>query len=125
MMQRPGGMPGQNGTPAGDTLGDAKGMRSVFNPTDISMSLQDGELTPDSTIGDLLNKLGVTVNDRIAELAPIMKQQMDSANPVNKMRKLAQKQPPGMPRGAPPQSGPAPQGGPPTGSFSEMFPQGG
>ena len=116
---------------AGDPLGDAKGMRSVFNPTDLSMSVQDGELSPDSTVGDLLNKLGMTVEDRITDLLPVLKQQMDSASPLNKMQNLAQKQPAPQKGGMPSQGGapvqkPFQQGAKPmAGGFSEMFPQGG
>lgn len=84
--------------------------RSMFNPTDMSMMKQEGEITPDMTIRDYFSKLGVDVDGPVTQLIEMGKQQMQKANPLNKMQAIAGGPKMGQPQGQPP---PMPQGGPP------------
>jgi hypothetical protein len=100
-MMQPGGMP-----PQGDVMGKLKGMRSMFNPADLSMMKQDGEISPDMTIEQFLGKMGVTPQDPVSKLAEVFKGQMANADPMNKMKGIAggagSAQPQGAPQGPPP-----------------------
>jgi hypothetical protein len=85
-----------------------KGNRSVFNPTDMSMMAQEGEITPDMPIREYFAKLGVDVDGPISQLVEMAKGQMQKADPLNKMKAIAGGPQQGMPpQGQPPQ---APQG---------------
>jgi len=111
MMQQP--MPGQmpaqpQQQPTGDVEGKLKSMRSPFNPQDMAMMMQDGDIGPNSTVRDFLEKLGVNVDGPISQLAEMFKSGMQNADPLSKMRSLNQQpqgqaeQPQGNPPGRPP-----------------------
>ena len=106
--------------------GQLTGMRSLFNPQDIAMMVQDGEIGPQSTVIDLLGKVlqkaGVDPNGPVSQLGEMFKKQMTNADPVSKMRQLAQRS--GGTPGATPGAKPFPQGRKPMvggPDFSTMF----
>jgi hypothetical protein len=88
------------------------GMRSGLNPTDAFMDLADGNMPQDISITELLAKKGIDANapGSAMQLAQLFKGDMDNADPLNKMKALAQG---GGAPAAPPGAGPAP--GPPAG----------
>lgn len=120
----PGGMPG-GPSPGGPPVdaegmkGQLKGMRSLFNPQDVVMMVQDGEIGGETTVIQLMAKLmeksGVDPNGPISQLGEMFKRQMRNADPVSKMRQLAQRAGPG--------GGPPGMGGPPAPGANRL-PQG-
>ena len=120
----PGGAPAGPGGPPGAapgmnpqaTMSAMKESRSLFNPQDVSMMIQDGTITMETPVAEVLRLMGIDVNGPFSQLAQKgggVSQKLRSADPVSKMRGLARKQRPP----APPQEGP--------GNFSQMFPTGG
>lgn len=86
--------------------------RSVFNPADLTAMKQEGEITPDMSIRDYFARLGVDVEGPVSQLVEMGKQQMQKANPLNKMQAVAGGPKPGAKPGMG-QPAPMPQGGPP------------
>lgn len=94
-----------------DVMQGLKQNRSVLNPTDLSMMQQEGEITPDMTVRDYFAKLGVDVDGPLTQLIEMGKQELQKANPLNKMQAIAGGPKAGpKPMGKPPQM---PMGGPP------------
>jgi hypothetical protein len=103
-----GASPTDQGSPGTEQA--MKDTRSLFNPVDAAGMKQDGTITPDMTIKDFFATLGIDVdNDPISKLAELQKQQMFNADPLNKMKTIADQ---GSPSSAP-QGAPAPVGKPP------------
>lgn len=91
--------PGQQQGPAqkADALETAKETRSVFNPTDIAMMLQDGEIDPGMSVVDFLERFGIDVNGPITQLGEFFMKQMSSADPLQKMQAIREKAQPAPP----------------------------
>jgi hypothetical protein len=103
MMKMGAGGPPQGMPPGGGSSPVMKNM-SALNPTDAAMMGSSGQFTPDMTVADYFQKLGIDVNGPVTQLVDFAKKQQENANPINKMRNIAadtalQKggQPPTMP----------------------------
>lgn len=89
-------MPGMNNGMGGDPIADNM---SMMNPTDLTMMAQEKRFTKGMTIGDMLNKFGLTPDDPIEKLAEVGKQQVKNANPLNKAKNMANQASPTPPEG--------------------------
>lgn len=133
MMQRPpmpqggappggGGMPPGGPSPAGGMpSGGMKSKMSLFNPTDIAAKGAMGDINPNMTVADFLQKnFGVRPEDPLQKLMEATKSQMQNRTMAGK---LGAQQPPG---GTPPQGAappPRPQM-PPSGGAGGRPPMG-
>jgi len=108
-----------------DAMNTLKQNRSIFNPTDMAMMKQEGEISANMTVREYFAKLGVDVEGPITQLVDLAKDQMQKGDPLNKMKAIA-----GSPAGGPPMGGPprgqlpqAPGGGvaPPTPGMSGLL----
>jgi hypothetical protein len=113
----PGGPP-MGGPPmpppgGGGAMGTMKDNMSIFNPADAAAMKESGEVNAQTTIRDFFASKGVDVDGPISQLVQFAGDQVQKANPMNKMKALAgQGAPPGGPPGMPP-GGPGGQQGPP------------
>ena len=107
-------MPPMGGEGKG-ALDNFKKNRSLVNPVDSTMMMQDGTISPDMTIAEFFqNTMGLDVNtNTVTDMVKATKKNVGNANPLEKMKNLAGG--PGMgqpPAQAPPGGMPqAPQGG--------------
>lgn len=112
-MQLPPVGPGAGPMPGGSPMEEN---RSVLNPTDATMMGQQGKLSPDMTVEDLITGvLGVPLDAPASALGEALKRQVQNASPEGKVGALAGG--PGGPGGPgrppmvpPPGTPPAPQG---------------
>jgi hypothetical protein len=86
--------------------------RSFFNPADLAMMVQSGELSPETTIEEYLGMLGLTPQNTMQDMAMVMQKQMKLGSPIGKMQAIAAAGQPGQAPPGAPQAGPA--GPPPT-----------
>ncbi len=94
---------------------DVKSKMSVLNPTDMAQKLTSGDIRPQQTVGEFLQRnFGVTPQDPVEKLFANMKGQAQNATVGGKMG-LPKAPGPQMPQlQGPPQAPPqAPQGMPP------------
>ena len=103
MMQ--GALP--QGAPPPGARQDVKAKMSVFNPTDMAAKISKGDICPQQTVGEFLQRnFGVSPQDPVEKLFANIKGQAKNATMAGKM---------GMPSPRPGQGAPAPapQAGPP------------
>lgn len=85
--------------------------RSPMNPTDAAFMMKTGQMSPDMTIGEMLEKsYGIKWDDPLGVASQKMKKAMVNAKPEGKIRAMSGGQ------GGPPQGGPQkpmPQGAKP------------
>jgi hypothetical protein len=94
----------------GDPIGQNQ---SLMNPADLAAMKQTGDVTPNMTVRDLLQKMGIDVDGPVSQLQEFAKKQVQGATGLGKMNSIA-----GMPGGQgapPPTPGPGPGGPPPGG----------
>ena len=127
---RPGGapaIPGGGGIAPPDPMDGAlvegidpfEGQRSILNPVDATV-MAGRSMKPGATVRQVMEQFGIDVDGPATQLQQLGQQQIDKANPLNKMRAIASQKtqrpsrPPGMPPGMPPGGPPGmPPGGPP------------
>ena len=87
--------------------------KSFLNPVDAAEKVQTGMISPDTTIEDWLNQMGLAPQNNLKDLFAAVQKQQQNANPMNQMQNIAAAGPPpgGPPPGGMPGS-PAPQGRP-------------
>jgi hypothetical protein len=101
-MMRPGAPP-MGGPPQG---GGVQSKMSVFNPTDMAAKVSKGDIRPDQTVAEFMQRnFGVSPQDPVQKLMQNLKGQAQNATMAGKM---------GMPQGRP-QPSPAGQMGAPAG----------
>jgi len=76
--------------------------KSIFNPADMAAMKQSGQFSQNMTVRQAMEKLGIDVDGPVAQLTEFAKKQVENANPLNKMKNIAQG------GGAPPPGGPPP-----------------
>lgn len=89
---------------------------SLFNPTDLAASKQAKDagkgsfagMDESTSVRDFLSGLGIDVEGPVTQLMQFAKQNMDKADPLNKMENIAATAP-----GGPAPGGPTPGGSPP------------
>lgn len=97
----------QGGPPAPQPGGDMRSKMSVLNPTDMAAKVTKGDVRPNQTVGEFLQRnFGVSPQDPVEKLFQSVKGQVKNATMAGKMGV----QPPSQPS-APPQPGQAPIGG--------------
>ena len=116
----PGGAPAPPQAPPG---GGLAGKMSMFNPADASLKMQQGDIRPDMTVDEFLQKnFGVTGRDPLMKLMQNVKSQGQNATMAGKMgqgqqppqgRAMPPATAPPRPAPAPPTAGPARPPGPP------------
>jgi hypothetical protein len=106
----PGAMPKKPMSPTGQAI---EQNRSVFNPTDVASLVQSGQFTPQTTVTEFLGFFGIDPNGPVTQLIDFQKNQIDKADPLNKMKAIA---------GAGKAPAPTPQAQPP--AAANRFPQG-
>jgi hypothetical protein len=119
MMTPPSG-PGGIGTPrrapgppgASGVMAKVKGQRSMFNPQDIAMMMEDGTISMEMPVVQVLEVFGIDPQGPFSQLARGFQQQMKSANPLEKMKAIGGQ-------------GPRKPGPPGPQNFGQMFPTGG
>jgi hypothetical protein len=83
--------------------------RSLFNPTDLAAMGQNGQLSPDMTVGDFITGvLKVPLDAPLPQLMAALKKQSDTASPMGKVQAMAGPQqgpPPGGQPASPPPGG--------------------
>jgi len=84
-----------------DPMQTLQNNRSVFNPVDASVMAQEGEISPDMTVREYFAKLGVDVEGPVSQLIDMAKDQMQKADPLNKMKSIAGGPTPGPKMGQP------------------------
>jgi hypothetical protein len=91
-------------------------MRSPMNPADLAAMKQSGKISRNLSIREYFANLGVDVDGPATQLVEMAKRQMQNADPRNKMKALANSNPPADPvrqqmagRGAPPPGKGAPR----------------
>lgn len=86
-----------------------KGMQSFLNPTDVVAMIKAGEITKDTTFAEIFARMGIDVNGSIMQIADKLPQQMQKADPLQKMKAIGNAQPEQMPpmpaQQMPPQGG--------------------
>jgi len=96
MRGAPAPQPGMGGPPGGGM----QAKQSVFNPTDMAAKVTKGDVRPNQTVGEFLQRnFGVSPQDPIEKLFANIKGQVKNATVPGKM-------------GMPPTPSPAPQGAP-------------
>jgi hypothetical protein len=84
MSDMMGGMPPQG--MQGDPI---KENESFLNPTDLGLMAGEGRFTPDMSVRDVLQDLGIDVDGPADQLVEFAKKQSENANPINKMQNIA------------------------------------
>jgi hypothetical protein len=102
-MMPPGAMPPQQKPPSSGTEDILRQGRSPFNPTDIAMEVQDGNLDQKMSVGDFLERIGIDVNGPMSQLQTFMGRGLRNADPTNKMKDIAAAK--GQPQNTPTQAG--------------------
>ena len=88
------GRPNDFGSKIGENM-------SILNPTDRTMLKQSGRISPETPIREYFGMLGVDVDGPISQLNEMFKDQVNKADPVEKMKRLGGA--PGMGQAPPPQ----------------------
>ena len=104
------------GPPQGPPQGGMQGKMSMFNPTDVAAKAAMGDVRPDMTVGEFLQRnFGVSPDDPVQKLVEATKQQMQNRTMAGKL---------GMQQGPPqrPGASPArpPMGQPQGGSLEDL-----
>ena len=114
-MMPPGGMP--EGPPPGgmDPVANMEQNRSMLNPADAAMSLQEGKIRPDMTVREFLQtNMGIDVDGPVTQLIEASKKQLQNRTAIGKAANMSQGGPPpgpvGRPPAVPPQRGMGPPG---------------
>lgn len=119
MGARPMGGAPAGGAPKGNAGQAATAIRqnrSVFNPGDVAAMGQTGDLAANMTIAQFFQKFGIDVNkDPITKLQQFAQDQMQKADPMNKMSAIAGQS--GQPGGSPAPAGP----GAPTPGLNDLM----
>lgn len=97
--------PQQGGPPMGDPIAQNQ---SMFNPADLAGMKQTGDVTPQMTVRDFLQKMGIDVDGPVTQLQEFAQKQVQGGKALGKMQNIALAPGQGAPRVPP-------QGGPPTG----------
>jgi hypothetical protein len=63
---------------------------SIFNPADMAMMKQYGDFNKKMTVRQALEKLGIDVDGPVEQLMQFARKNVENANPLNKMRNIAQ-----------------------------------
>jgi hypothetical protein len=79
---------GAGGPPPGGPSPVMKNM-SALNPVDAATMASSGNFTPDMTVRDYFQKMGIDVDGPVTQLVEFAKKQSQNANPMNKMRNIA------------------------------------
>lgn len=99
------GGPPMGGPPSGPPPGgmDVRGKMSVMNPTDMAAKVTRGDIRPDQSVGEFLQKnYGVSPTDPVQKLFAAVKAQAQNATVAGKMgAPQGVPRPGGMPGGAP------------------------
>jgi hypothetical protein len=84
-MQRP--MPSGTGAPRpGGAQSGVESKMSMFNPTDVAAKAAMGDIRPDMTVGEFLQKnFGVSPNDPVQKLVQATKGQLKNRNMAGKL----------------------------------------
>jgi hypothetical protein len=84
MADMMGGMPPQG--MQGDPI---KENESFLNPTDLGLMAGERRFTPDMTVIQVLEELGIDPNGSADQLIKLAQDQAKNANPINKMQNIA------------------------------------
>jgi hypothetical protein len=63
---------------------------SIFNSADLGMMKQSGDFTRNMTVRQALEKLGIDVDGPVDQLMQFAQKNVENANPLNKMKNIAQ-----------------------------------
>ena len=120
-----GGMPPEMGE---DPVANMEKNRSMLNPADATMAMQEGKIRPDMTVREFLQtNMGIDVDGPVTQLIEASKKQLQNRTAIGKAANMG-----GSPGGAPPpgrmpQGRPAAvqpgQGGPPPGGLEGLMGQ--
>lgn len=113
-----GGMPGE------DPVANMEKNRSLLNPADATMAMQEGKIRPDMTVREFLQQnMGIDVDGPVTQLIEASQKQLQNRTAIGKAANMAG-------QGGPPQRGPGRpafvqpgQGGPPPGGLDAMMGQ--
>ena len=72
--------------------------RSVMNPTDLNAMQQQGQISPDMSVRQFLENLGINVEGPAQQLVELQKKHMQNASPTGKMQSMAQGASPSIPQ---------------------------
>ena len=92
----PGGPP-----PGGDALTQN---RSMLNPVDAGMAIEEGSIGPDMTVGQWFGQMGITMDMPVTQALEKIKMQSQNATGLGKAQNIAGGSP-GAPPGPPPGMG--------------------
>lgn len=82
--------------PGGDALTQN---RSMLNPGDAAMAMEEGSIGPDMTVGQWFGQMGITMDMPVTEALEKMKMQSQNATGLGKAQSMAGGAPPGPPPG--------------------------
>ena len=121
MMPPGGGPPPDMG--GGDPVANMEQNRSMLNPADATMMMQEGKIRPDMTVREFLQStMGVDVDGPVTQLIEASKKQLQNRTAIGKAANMAGPQGPQGRPGRPAFVQPG-QGGPPPGGLDEMMGQ--
>jgi hypothetical protein len=63
---------------------------SIMNPMDLAMMKGEGQFSPDMTVVDVLQKLGIDPNGPASQLVEFGRKQVENGDMVGKMQNMAQ-----------------------------------
>lgn len=101
-------MGGQMGGPGGgqEAMQNVDANRSMLNPTDGAMALQEGKIRPDMTFGEFCQtNMGIAWDEPLQSAIPKLQKQMQNRSSMGKMENISQgagRPPGGMPPGQEP-----------------------
>lgn len=96
---------------------------SMMSPQDAFVMAEKGMLRADMSVRDLFSQLGVDVDGPVSQLSEMVQRESEKANPINKMRAMADADPMMDPVEA--KMGAAGGGNPSGGSLDELMMMGG
>ncbi|MFA5262020.1 MAG: hypothetical protein WC450_12425 [Candidatus Omnitrophota bacterium] len=113
------GGPPPGGAPGGqDPVANMEQNRSLLNPADATMAMQEGKIDPNMSVRDFLQQnMGVDVDGPVTQLIEASKKQLQNRTAIGKAANMGK--PGQMPQGRPAMVQPG-QGGPPPGLDSLM-----
>lgn len=92
--------------------GGVQGKMSVFNPTDMAAKVATGDVRPDMTVGEFLQRnFGVSPNDPVQKLVQATKGQIENRTMAGKMGAPQAQRPQPRPAMPTPQPQPTPNRG--------------
>lgn len=89
---------------------------SIMNPTDIAVMQKNGMLDGNTSIREFFATKGVDVDGPMSQFVEFAKREMQNADPLQKMKKIA-----GSGGGQPPAPQGAPQGAPSGGGLEQLM----